>query len=512
MMEAGALAGALGAALLLLSRTRAALLGGFALVGAGAIALVIAFRPDAGLSSVPTSGAAIAALLVTLVLLAASAAALVRFPAIVIPLLLFTAPLRPPLDPDGEASLFVTLQPEGMVGYHFPFYAVLAAAVLALVWRTLRGEPVRTIPRVFALPAAGLIALTAASLVWSSDETEGISQLMLFWLPFAALIAVIARAPFATWLPRVLAAIVVASGTLFALVGIGEWIAGEVFFYTPGLEQANATSSIFRVTSIFQDPSIYARHLVVAMSVLLVALWLGRVRSALAIPCLAVLAAGLYFSYSQSAMAALVAVAAGIAFAAGDARVRRVIVVTALGLAIVASGALIGAFVDGSAQSFTRNRLGLVTDTATVFANHPLIGVGVGGQPVASREEADTGTSLGRSTSHTTPLTIAAELGVVGLALYVALLYGAARLLVAVWRRDPALGLGMAAVFVVLFVHSLVYEGFFEEPTTWGLIAAAVAALASNGAAGRRDAVTGIAAAPRSPARADPRASEPPSR
>lgn len=508
MMEAGAIAGAIGAALLLLSRSRATLLAGFLLVGAGAAGLVIAFRPDAGLSSVPTSGAAIAAALVALALLGVFAAALVRFPAIVIPLLLFTAPLRPPLDPDGGAAFFVTLQPEGMVGYHFPFYATLAAAVLALVWRVARGDPVLEIPRVVAVPAAGLVALTALSLVWSRDESEGIGQLMLFWLPFAALAAVVARAPFAAWLPRVLAAIVVASATAFALVGIGEWVARELLFYTPGLEQANATRSIFRVTSLFQDPSIYARHLVVAMAVLLVALWLGRVRVAVAVPLLAVLAAGVYFSYSQSAMVALAVVAVAIGFAAGEARVRRVIVVTALGVAIVASGALVGALVEGSAQSFTRNRFGLVTDTATVFANHPLIGVGVGGQPAATRDEADTGTSLGRSSSHTTPLTIAAELGVPGLLLYAALLYGAGHVLFALWRRDPPLGLGMAAVLLVLFIHSLVYEGFFEEPTTWGLIAAAVAALAAPSGPGASP--TGTAAGPRSPAGAGRRGSAPP--
>jgi hypothetical protein len=511
MIEAGALVGALGAALLLLSRSRATLLAGFVLVGAGAIGLVLAFDPEAERLSVPTSPAAISGALVALGLLGAFAAALVRFPSIVIPLLLLTAPLRPPLDPDTEATLLVTLQPAGRVGYHFPFYATLAAAALGLVWQTARGAPVRAIPRAFALPAAGLIALTALSLLWSRDESEGISQLMLFWLPFAALVAVVARAPFAAWHPRALAAIVVASAAVFALVGIGEWIVGEVLFYTPGLEQANATASIFRVTSLFQDPSIYARHLVVGMSVVLVVLWLGRVRVAVALSVLAVLAAGLYFSYSQSAMVALVVVAAGIAFAAGDARVRRLIVVGALGLAIVGAGILAGALVEGSAQSFTRNRLGLVTDTATVFANHPLIGVGVGGQPVASREEADTGTSLGRSSSHTTPLTIAAELGIGGLALYAALLYGTARLLVAVWRRDPPLGLGMATILLVLFIHALVYEGFFEEPTTWGLMAVAVAALASNGT-GPRTPLKDTAAARRSPARARPRASAPPSR
>ena len=84
---------------------------------------------------------------------------------------------------------------------------------------------------------------------------------------------------------------------------------------------------------------------------------------------------------------------------------------------------------------------------------------------------------LFRSVSHTTPLTVAAELGIVGLLLYVAILAGAARALDAVRRRDQALGLSLAAVFLALFVHSLAYSGFFEDPITWFVLGAAAAYL-----------------------------------
>lgn len=478
MAEPSAILGALAAALVLLARSRAPLLAGLALLAGGAVGIVLAFRPDASLSSIPTSAAAIAGIALAALGLAAAAAVLVRFPGLVILLLAATAPLRPPLDPDPGSSVLLSLQPAGMVGYHLPFYAVLAAATCALVWRVIRVAEVRALPLGLAIPAAALMGLTAISLIWSRDTTEGISQLMLFWLPFAALVAVVARADFPPWLPRALAIVVVAEGCAFAAIGVAEWLAGSVLFYTPGLEQVNATSSIFRVTSLFQDPSIYGRHVVVAIAVVLVLLWLGRVRVALAAPALALLATGLYFSYSQSSFVALVVVAAAIALAAGDATVRRAILVSIVVVSTVGVLVLGVALLDGSADRFTRNRSSLVTNTALVFRNHPVVGVGVGGQPVASREEADTGTTLGRNASHTTPLTIAAELGVLGVIAYVALLVGAARLLVAVRRRHEALGLGMAAVLLVLFVHSLFYDGFFEEPTTWGILAAAVAALA----------------------------------
>jgi O-antigen ligase len=99
--------------------------------------------------------------------------------------------------------------------------------------------------------------------------------------------------------------------------------------------------------------------------------------------------------------------------------------------------------------------------------------VGIGGQPQASRDEANTQLSAKRDRSHTTPLTVAAELGLLGLLVYAALLAGAARLLFLVIRRDRALGLGAAAVFLALFIHSLFYAGFFEDPIVWGVMALA---------------------------------------
>ena len=42
-----------------------------------------------------------------------------------------------------------------------------------------------------------------------------------------------------------------------------------------------------------------------------------------------------------------------------------------------------------------------------------------------------------------------------------------------VTRRDRALGLAAGAVFLALFIHSLFYAGFFEDPIVWGVMALA---------------------------------------
>ncbi|MGH3061666.1 MAG: hypothetical protein ACRDNA_09690, partial [Gaiellaceae bacterium] len=82
-----------------------------------------------------------------------------------------------------------------------------------------------------------------------------------------------------------------------------------------------------------------------------------------------------------------------------------------------------------------------------------------------------------RNVSHTTPLTVAAELGLLGLAAYAGFLVAALRSSFLAMRRDRALGLSLLAVFTVLVVHSLAYSGFFEDPLTWGTLGLAAASL-----------------------------------
>jgi hypothetical protein len=97
--------------------------------------------------------------------------------------------------------------------------------------------------------------------------------------------------------------------------------------------------------------------------------------------------------------------------------------------------------------------------------------VGIGGQARASRRLAGSDRPTPNFVSHTTPLTVAAELGAIGLALYTWLLIGGVRLIAAVHRYDEALGLALLASFLGLFVHALFYSGFLEDPITWVVLA-----------------------------------------
>jgi putative inorganic carbon (hco3(-)) transporter len=465
LAQVGAVVGAVGSILVLLPRGRIPLLAGFLVLATAEAFLAVALIPRSDLDRLQRP-LAVAGLVVVAVLVLALAAVLVRRPVLTPLVLLLAAPFRIPVDL-GSQHAFLLL----------PLYGVLAAAALAFCWLALRSEP-RSIPVFLAAPVAAFIALSGLSLLWSDDLKQGSIELVFFLFPFAALFAIVARAPFPDWLPRALWVVLVALTTVFALVGLLQR-ATHRLFYAPSLEVDNAFTSYFRVSSFFKDPSLFGRYLALGIAVIVSAYLLTRVRLAIAGPLLAVLFAALWFSYSQSSMVTVFVVVTGLALVAGSREMRLTVGVVAAVIAIAAASVVAVHVHNDSARKSTSDRSRLVAVTWRVFRNHPLAGVGVGAQPKASREEAARRLTASRNHSHTTPLTVAAELGIVGILAYVAFLAAAAWALFSVTNRDRALGLGLAAVFVTLLVHSLFYSGFFEDPITWGLLALAGAALAA---------------------------------
>src|SRR5438093_521014 len=371
LAQLSAVIGGLGAAAMLLSRTRAQLLAGLAMTATGEAALAAALIPGADLKLLVSPASHAAALVVGVLAVGAGAAALARYPAIVPVVLLAAAPFR--------ISVSIGAQKAYLL---LPLYAVLAAAVLALQIRALRGEVGRPLPPLLAVPAAAFVALAGVSLVWTRDLRQGTIELLFFLFPFSALVVAVARSPFRSWHPRALAATLVALAGLFSAVALfqrlthGHLLAGDV-------ERANVYTTYFRVTSLFKDPSIFGRHVVIAIAVLLVAVWLGRIGFWAGAALIAFLWAGLFFSYSQSSFVALFAVAVAISYVLGGAALRRVLMVGAA-VCILAGAAFVAATaVNDSARQATSGRTRLARVTWVVFTNHPLVGVGIGGQPQA---------------------------------------------------------------------------------------------------------------------------------
>ena len=468
LAEIAALLGALGAVGALITRGGIFPLIGLALLGLASGGLGWSLVGDEDVEILLHDPAGVALIVVGVAAAIVLAVPLARYPAVVPVALLAVAPFRVPVQL-GHEEAFLLL----------PLYLVIAAAVLALAYRILRGERPSPPPFLLAIPLAAFVTLTATSFLWTWDERAGGIALAFFVFPFTAGLATVARAPLADWLPRALLVTLVALGTLFAAIGIYQ-AHSRTLFFGRDVEVANAYTSFFRVTSVFKDPSLYGRYLVVPIAVLLVAILVRRGRTLdwiVATVFVAFLFLGLFYSYSQSSFVALFVVTFAVAIVGADGRTRIVLLACALVATLAAAGAA-GATIGGrSARDVTSGRSRLVDVTVEAFKERPVAGVGIGGQPRASSEIVKKG-SPSRNASHTTPLTVLAELGVIGFVLYAWLLAATAWALVLVARADRTLGVGLAAVFLVLAVHSMLYAGFFEDPLTWGVIGLACAALA----------------------------------
>jgi hypothetical protein len=465
-----ALVGAVGAVLALLPRDRFTPLVGLALLGLGSAGLGRSLVGDDDIELLVTEPAGIALIAVGVAAAALGAIPLVRYPAVVPVVLLAVAPFRIPVEL-GDEEAFLLL----------PLYLALASSVLALGYGMLRGARPPTLPLVLVLPLAAVATFASVSYLWTWDERAGAIALAFFVFPFTAGFAVVARAPIAAWLPRALVGTLLVLGTVFAAIGI--WQAHtRTLFFARDVAVANAYTSFFRVTSLFKDPSLYGRHLVIPIAVLLVAVLLRRNRPVDWVAAAAIgafLFWGLFYSYSQSSFVALFVVTFGVALLVLGKWLR---VACALAATLAAAAVAADAINGRAARDVTSGRSRLVSVTLDVFEKRPVAGVGIGGQPRASTDLSGKG-SPNRNASHTTPLTVLAEQGVIGLALYAWLLGAAAWALLLVARRDRLLGVGLGAVLLVLVAHSLLYAGFFEDPLTWGVLGLTAASLAVSGRA-----------------------------
>ena len=463
--ETGALVGAVGTTLVLFARTRGTLLIGLGAFVAAEIALALSLLGRDEVNVLLGSPARVAAAALAGGVVLAGAYALARSPAFVPLVLLAVAPFRIPLTVGGEDAFLLV-----------PLYAVLASAVLALAYRAARDGDVPAPPAVLAIPVALLVAWAGTSLLWSQDIRAGTIDLVFVLFPFAILVGVLARTPFAEWLPRRLAGVFVGLACASALLGLSQLWTKELPF-AASLEEENARAGFFRVAALFNDPNIYGRFLAAAIVVVLVALWLDRVRLRVGVAVITLLSVGLVFAYSQSSLVALFVATVVTTALAADAWTRRLVVAVAAILALAGAVGVLFVAKDTSLRDVTSGRSDLVANTAEVIGEHPLIGVGIGAEREASARRArEAGDRLAKS-SHTAVLTVAAELGAIGIVLFAGLIVGATALFARARARDEALGLALAGVFLVIFVHSLSYSGFLEDPFTWGTLGIAAAAL-----------------------------------
>jgi O-antigen ligase len=356
-----------------------------------------------------------------------------------------------------------------------PLYVVVLGATILFGWQLVEGDTRARELRLASWPLAAFVGWTGVSLAWTKDVPEGAVELLAFIIPFTLLALTVARLPWSRLGVRLLTIELTAMALVFAIVGFYQYQTRDIF-QNPKVIYSNAYAPFFRVNSVFWDPSVYGRFLVLAMAPLVVFVALGRSLrlTAAAGIALVVMWFGLLISYSQSSFAALTVVVVGAAFIAWR---WRALVAVVLAVAVLAGISVAQPQVRRSLQhhtahglnNATSDRSSLVANGIRIAAHHPVIGVGVGGFKRAYADRVGLkGKDPKKAASHTTPVTVAAETGFVGLALF-AWLVGAL-LLQAFRRRGETLQLVSGLALLAIFCHALFYNAFFEDPMTWALM------------------------------------------
>jgi putative inorganic carbon (HCO3(-)) transporter len=362
-----------------------------------------------------------------------------------------------------------------------PIYGVVVVAAFALAWQLYRGDTRSRELGPLAWPLAIFVGWTGLSLLWSKDVRQGAIELLFFVLPFGLLTVALARLVWSRAWVLTLYVQLALMALVFAVIGIVQYETRSIF-WNPKVRVDNAYAPsgwFYRVNSVFYDPSIYGRFLVIAiLSSMVVVLRrrgdpLWSIAAALAI---GITWAGLLPSFSQSSFVALLAAVTLAAVVAWRWRSLFLVGVAAIALVV----ALIGSPAirhKASLSHVTSGRSTLVTKGMKVALHHPVIGVGVGGFRRAYADLAHLhGKEPKAAASHTTPITVAAETGFPGLALLawlvVVALATAFRRLGRGFEGTARLGFGLA--LVAILVHCLFYNALFEDPTFWGLLALVV--------------------------------------
>jgi putative inorganic carbon (HCO3(-)) transporter len=454
----GGVAAAAGLAVLLVAPGRWPRLAGFGAWGGGGVLLLVYLEPFGDLARLVAAAAAVGALGLGL------AAVFLRWPWLVALAALATAPARIPIDLGAdEANLLV------------PLYVVIAGGALALLWQLWRGNGRSRELGPIAWPAAAFILWAGLSLLWTDDLRRGSLDLAAFYLPFGLLALVVARLPWSRRWLTALAVQLTAMALVFAGIGIYQWVTRDVF-WNPRVIVGNAYAPFYRVNSVFWDPSIYGRFLVLAVLMLLALVLFGRGWRFAAAATAGIVAvwAGLVLSFSQSSFVALVA---GVLAAGAIAWGRRAVVALALLAVVLVSVGFSAPSVRAELRSdfdrVTSGRAGLVANGARIAVDHPLGGVGLGAfERAYAARTGLRGEEPKRAASHNTPVTVAAETGAPGLALFAWLVLTPLAL---GFRRASRSFAGRASLIVALavlaiLVHSLFYNAFFEDPMAWGAL------------------------------------------
>jgi putative inorganic carbon (hco3(-)) transporter len=441
-----------------------------------------------------------------IVVLAVGAAAMLRWPILLPLLVIATLPFRVRLHVAGGEAVNLLV----------PLYVVIGCGVLATVVATLRGQTrLRRLPKPLVLALVLVICLYALQTIYSPDVAFAARNVGFFLVPFAILFSLLAEATWDRRLLRFALAVLIAEGLILALIGIGQF-ADQHIFWNDKLEASNDFHFYFRVNSLFWDPNIYGRYLV--LTILLATttlLWAAsRVLAFALVGAVAIAFAGLLFAFSQTSFIALFA--GLIVLVALRWSVRWTAIATLVAVVVAGSALVIRSSSKDSNSINTEGHGTLVSGGLKLARHRPLYGYGSASfsKEFAREEHVPPGDT---TISHSEPVTVAAEQGAIGVIAYLALLAAALwTVLDGLRRTAPGWGgrfrplverdrveltparIGIAAAFCALLVHTIGYAAYLTDPLTWTLLAVGGVLAAEAGAGGwpSRSAEEESAAAP----------------
>jgi hypothetical protein len=430
---------------------------------------------------------AVALAVVALAVVALFAAAIGRRPWLLAPLVVVALPFRIPIAAGGTTSNLLV-----------PLYLVVGAGALAYVVSVLRGRPgagaAEEGPGIAEPPPAPgwverllavYVALYAIQAIYSPAFEKALQQMVFFYVPFALVFCLLRRLRWTTELVRRCLMLVVALALVFVAIGFVEY-ATKTLLLNPKLIAQNNVHTYFAINSVFFDPDIFGRFLALVMILLsAVLLYARRERDqVVSVAVLAVLWGGLVLTLSRSSLGALLVGLGILGAMRWKAKPILIAAVTVLVIGIAAVAISPKTFgLNQGLNGASSGRAGLVSGGVRLFGDRPLWGYGSGSFETEYRR-LNPATAQTLSASHTIPITIGAEQGLIGELPYLALVAVAAVMLVRGARSDPARA-GVAAAFLALVFHTFLYADFLEDPASWTLLAIGTA-LAYSASTGRK--------------------------
>lgn len=358
----------------------------------------------------------------------------------------------------------------------------LVVALAFAVWLVRPGRPRADVlpSSPLTLPLALLFAVYACSTAYAIDVSAARTESLrlLFSLGTFALIPFFVRDRAS--LRWTLYAFVFAAAAL-AVAGIYQE-ATDTFFWNAGLGLYGER----RINATFADPNHFARFLLEGIVVAMM-LWFyvrRRVKFGFLLPAMALAVLTLVFTGSRGAwIVGLVALPVAVLALPIERSLRLRMLGMGAALLVVAALAVaaFNPYFSKRLNTFTFGfeaagaRPYLVKAGLNMFADHPLTGVGAGGYQTAFEDDyyryKDPKIKANVTISHTSLVTVMAELGVIGLAALAFVVVRWAAYLRELLRAAPpdlkAVLIGMAMVSAIIFLGSQTEGRFLEDPYLW---------------------------------------------